>query len=45
MLKIGANGFLAKKCAGENIVAAINAVYNGQQYFEKSIQDKLLLIP
>lgn len=43
VLKIGANGFLAKKCAGENIVAAINAVYNGQQYFEKSIQDKLLL--
>ncbi|MBP8792494.1 MAG: response regulator transcription factor [Lutibacter sp.] len=43
VLKIGANSFLAKKCAGENIVSAINAVYNGEQYFEKSIQDKLLL--
>ncbi|NLP58927.1 response regulator transcription factor [Lutibacter sp. B1] len=42
VLKIGANGFLAKKCAGENIVEAINAVYNGKQYFSKSIQEKLL---
>ena len=42
VLKIGASGFLAKKCAGENIVEAINSVYNGNQYFSKSIQDKLL---
>ena len=33
VLKIGANGFLAKKCAGENIVEAINDVYSGKQYF------------
>ncbi len=42
VLKIGASGFLAKKCAGENIVEAINTVYKGQQYFSKSIQEKLL---
>ena len=42
VLKIGANGFLAKKCAAENIVDAINKVYNGQQYFSESIQEKLL---
>lgn len=42
VLKIGASGFLTKKCAGENIVEAINTVYSGQQYFCKSIQDKLL---
>jgi two-component system invasion response regulator UvrY len=42
VLKIGASGFLAKKCAGENIVEAINTVYSGKQYFTKSIQEKLL---
>ncbi|SNR76904.1 response regulator [Lutibacter flavus] len=42
VLKIGAKGFLAKKCAGENIVEAINTVYGGKQYFSESIQDKLL---
>jgi DNA-binding NarL/FixJ family response regulator len=42
VLKIGANGFLAKKCAGENIVEAINTVYNGEQYYSESIQQKLL---
>ena len=34
--------FLAKKCAGKNIVEAINAVYSGKQYFSESIKDKLL---
>ena len=42
VLKIGASGFLAKKCAGENIVEAINVVYGGHQYFSKSIQQKLM---
>jgi len=40
VLKIGALGFLAKKCAAENIIEAINTVNKGKQYFEKSIQDK-----
>ncbi len=42
VLKIGASGFLAKKCAGEHIVEAINKVYCGEQYFSESIKDKLL---
>lgn len=42
VLKIGASGYLAKKCAGENIAEAINAVHLGNQYFEKSVQEKLL---
>jgi len=42
VLKIGASGFLAKKCAAENIIEAINVVYSGEQYFSKSIQDKLI---
>jgi DNA-binding NarL/FixJ family response regulator len=42
VLKIGASGFLAKKCAGENIVEAINSVYNGDQYFSKEVQKHLL---
>jgi DNA-binding NarL/FixJ family response regulator len=42
VLKIGADGFLAKKCAGENIVEAINSVYNGDQYFSKDVQRDLI---
>mgnify|MGYP001375184773 CR=1 FL=1 len=42
VLKIGASGFLAKKCAGENIVQAINSVYEGDQYFSKEVQKHLL---
>ncbi|WP_298368163.1 response regulator transcription factor [uncultured Lutibacter sp.] len=43
VLKIGARGFLAKKCAGHSIVNAINDVYSGKQYFSDSIKEKLLL--
>ncbi|AOW20409.1 response regulator [Urechidicola croceus] len=39
VMKIGAKGFLAKKCAGEQIVEAIKTVSKGEQYFSKSIQD------
>ena len=42
VLKIGASGFLAKKCAGKNIVEAINQVYSGKHYFSESVKDKLL---
>lgn len=42
VLKIGTSGFLAKNSAAENIVEAINTVYSGEQYFSKSIQDKLI---
>ncbi len=42
VLKIGATGFLAKKCAGEQIVEAIKTVNRGEQYFSEYIQSKLL---
>ena len=42
VLKIGAKGFLAKKCAGEQIVDAIKTVSKGEQYFSEFIQNKLL---
>lgn len=42
VLKIGVNGYLSKKCAGENITDAIRAVSKGDQYFSESIKNKLL---
>ena len=33
VMRLGANGYLTKKCAGENIVEAIQAVHNGEDYF------------
>lgn len=42
VLKMGANGFLAKKCAGEHIVQAIKSVYAGEQYLGQSVQDQLV---
>lgn len=42
VMKIGAKGFLAKKCASEQIVEAIETVYSGENYFSKSIQSKIV---
>ncbi|PCI11685.1 MAG: DNA-binding response regulator [Flavobacteriaceae bacterium] len=42
VLKLGAKGFLAKKCAAEQIVEAIKTVSKGEQYFSEFIQSKLL---
>ncbi len=42
VLKIGAKGFLAKKCAAEQIVESIQTVYNGEQYFSDHIQQKIV---
>lgn len=42
VVKIGAKGFLAKKCAGEQIAQAIKTVYSGENYFSKSIQSKII---
>lgn len=42
VLKIGADGFLAKKCAGESIAEAIRTVSEGEQYFSKSVQKDML---
>lgn len=42
VIKIGADGFLAKKCAGESIAEAIKTVHEGEQYFSKSVQKDML---
>lgn len=42
VLKIGADGFLAKKCAGEQIVEAIRTVSRGERYFTENIQQKMV---
>jgi DNA-binding NarL/FixJ family response regulator len=42
VLNLGANGYLSKKCAGENIAEAVRKVHNGEQYFCNSIKDKML---
>lgn len=42
VLNLGVNGYLSKKCAGENIAEAIRKVYDGEQYFCDAIKDKML---
>jgi DNA-binding NarL/FixJ family response regulator len=41
VMRLGANGYLNKKCAGENIVEAIYAVCNGEDYFSKPVREKI----
>ncbi|MDI1303495.1 MAG: response regulator transcription factor [bacterium] len=41
IMKLGASGYLTKKCAGENIVEAIEAVSRGEEYFCQSVREKI----
>ncbi|MEP6805456.1 MAG: response regulator transcription factor [Flavobacterium sp.] len=41
VMKLGAKGYLTKKCAGENIIEAIEAIYQGQEYFCDAVRDKI----
>lgn len=41
VLKLGANGYLSKQSAGENIIEAINVVASGEEYFSQSIRDRI----
>ena len=41
VMKLGAKGYLTKQCAGENIVEAIDVVHSGEEYFCKTIRDKI----
>jgi DNA-binding NarL/FixJ family response regulator len=41
VMKLGVNGYLTKQCAGENIVEAIQAVANGEDYFCKTVREKI----
>lgn len=41
VMKLGAKGYLTKKSAGENIIEAIDAVYQGQEYFCDFVREKI----
>ncbi|AWK06907.1 DNA-binding response regulator [Flavobacterium crocinum] len=41
VMKLGAKGYLTKNCAGENIIEAVEAVYQGQEYFSDAIREKI----
>ncbi|TCN58807.1 DNA-binding response regulator [Flavobacterium circumlabens] len=41
VMKLGAKGYLTKKCAGENIIEAINAVHLDEEYFDNYIREKI----
>jgi DNA-binding NarL/FixJ family response regulator len=41
VMKMGTSGYLTKQCAGENIVEAIQAVSNGQEYFCNTVREKI----
>lgn len=43
VLQLGAKGYLTKQSAGENIIDAINTVYKGEEYYSKSVREKILL--
>lgn len=41
VMKLGASGYMTKQCAGENIVEAIRVVHEGEEYFCKTISEKI----
>ena len=41
VMKLGASAYLTKKCAGENIVEAVHSVSRGEEYFCKSVREKI----
>ncbi len=41
VMKLGSKGYLTKKSAGENIIEAIEAVNNDEEYFDKHIREKI----
>lgn len=41
VMKLGASGYLTKQCAGENIIEAIEVVNSGEEYFCKTVRDKI----
>ena len=41
VMKLGANGYLTKQCAGQNIVEAIQVVSNGEEYFCPGVREKI----
>lgn len=43
VLQLGAKGYLTKQSAGENIIEAINTIYGGEEYYSKSVREKIFL--
>ena len=41
VMKLGASGYMTKKCAGEDIVEAVHSVSRGEEYFCKSVREKI----
>lgn len=41
VLRLGAKGYLSKDCAGENIIEAIETVYQGKDYYSQNISRKI----
>lgn len=41
VMKLGGKGYLTKKCAGENIIEAVEAVYDDQEYFCDAVREKI----
>lgn len=41
VMKLGATGYLTKQCAGENIIDAVLAVSQGEEYFCKTVREKI----
>ena len=41
VMKLGAKGYLTKQCAGENILEAIQAVSDGEEYFCETVRTKI----
>lgn len=42
VMKLNAKGYLTKKCAGENIIEAIETVFQGQEYFSNGVREKII---
>lgn len=41
VMKLGANGYLTKQCVGESIIEALHEVHKGEEYFCKTIREKI----
>lgn len=41
VMKLGASGYLTKQCAGEDIIEAVHTVANGEDYYCKTVREKI----
>jgi DNA-binding NarL/FixJ family response regulator len=41
IMDLGVSGYLTKQCAGDNIIEAVQAVADGEEYFCESIREKI----